>query len=69
MPMIQIHLAAGRTDQEKRALLAAVTDAAVNSLGVQPSSVRVWIDEITPAEMMVGGAMLADIRSRTTPPT
>lgn len=69
MPMIQIHLAAGRTDQEKRALLAAVNDAAVNSLGVQPSSVRVWIDEIIPTEMMVGGTMLADIRSQTTPPT
>ena len=64
MPMIQINLAAGHTDEDKRALLTAVSEAVVLSIGVQQSSVRVWINEIAPTELMVAGEMLVDIRSR-----
>lgn len=64
MPMIQINLAAGRNDEEKRALLAAVSEAVVRSIGVQQSSVRVWINEIAPTDLMVAGETLADVRSR-----
>jgi len=64
VPMIQINLAAGHTDEDKRALLTAVSEAVVLSIGVQQSSVRVWINEIAPTELMVAGEMLVDIRSR-----
>jgi 4-oxalocrotonate tautomerase family enzyme len=63
--MIQINLAAGHTDDDKRALLTAVSDAVVNSIGARPSSVRVWINEIAPTELMVAGEMLVDTRART----
>ena len=33
MPLIQINLADGRTDEQKRALLKAVTDAVQTSIG------------------------------------
>lgn len=64
MPMIQINLAAGHTDEDKRALLTAVSEAVVRSIGVQQSSVRVWINEIAPTDLMVAGEMLVDVRSR-----
>lgn len=64
MPMIQINLAAGHTDGEKRALLSAVTHAVVTSIGAKESSVRVWINELEPADLMIAGEMLVDIRSR-----
>ncbi len=60
MPLIQINLAEGRTDDEKRALLSAVTQAAVNAIGVAQSSVRVWIQEVPATDFMVGGVLLAD---------
>jgi 4-oxalocrotonate tautomerase len=64
VPMIQINLAAGHTDGEKRALLTAVTHAVMTSLGAKQSSVRVWINELEPNDLMIAGEMLVDIRSR-----
>ena len=60
MPLIQINMATGRTDDEKRALLSAVTDAVEGSLGVRRSSIRVWINEFESTEYMAGGQLLAD---------
>jgi 4-oxalocrotonate tautomerase len=64
VPMIQINLAAGHTDGEKRALLTAVTHAVMTSVGAKQSSVRVWINELEPNDLMIAGEMLVDIRSR-----
>jgi 4-oxalocrotonate tautomerase len=63
MPLIQVNLAAGRTDAQKRALLQAITDAVESSIGAPVDSIRVWINEFEPTEYMAGGVMLADRRA------
>lgn len=65
MPLIQIHLGAGRTPDQKRALLGALTEAAHTALGAPVESIRVWIIEVAPDEYMAGGELLADKRART----
>jgi 4-oxalocrotonate tautomerase len=60
MPLIHVQMAAGRTAEQKHALLLAVTDAVHRSLGAAPESIRVWITEFQPAEFMAGGILLAD---------
>lgn len=60
MPLIQVHLAAGRTDDEKRAMMENITKGVVAALDVPPASIRVWITEIQPTGFMAGGVLLAD---------
>lgn len=64
MPLVNVHMATGRTDEQKRALMSAITDAVVSTIGAPVSSVRVWIDEFEPTEYMDGGELLADRRAR-----
>lgn len=64
MPMIQIHLFKGRTDEQKKALLAAVTQAAQQSLGAPLESIRVWIHEFTPNDCMIAGEMASELLAR-----
>jgi 4-oxalocrotonate tautomerase len=60
MPLINVHMAAGRTDEEKKALMEALTKAAQDSIGAPLQSIRVWITEMQPTEFMAGGVLLAD---------
>ena len=62
MPLVQVNLASGRTDEQKRALLAAITDAVHTSIGAPLESIRVWIAEFEPTEYMQAGELLADRR-------
>jgi 4-oxalocrotonate tautomerase len=55
MPLIEIHLLEGRTEDQKEALLAAVTQAVHVSLGAPLSTIRVWIHELAPRHYMVAG--------------
>ena len=49
MPIIQIHMLPGRTDEEKRAVLTAIHEAVTSTLGVPDSAVRAWITDMDPA--------------------
>jgi 4-oxalocrotonate tautomerase len=49
MPLVQINMLEGRTPEQKKALLAAVTDAVHTSIGAALPSIRVWVNEF-PAE-------------------
>lgn len=64
MPLIQVQMSAGRSEGQKRALLAAITEAAQQSLGAPLESIRVWITEFEPTEFMAGGTVLADRKSK-----
>lgn len=64
MPLIQIHMAQGRSPEQKRALLNAITDAVVDSVGAPRDSVRVWITEMADTDFMAGGELLADKQAR-----
>jgi len=60
MPLVEIHLLEGRTDDQKKALLTAVTAAVHDSIGAPLESIRVWVQEFTPSEYMIAGVLAAD---------
>jgi len=60
MPLIEIHLLEGRTDEQKKALLSAVTEAVQASIGAPLETIRVWIQEFSPREYMAAGVWYAD---------
>ena len=60
MPLIQIHMLEGRTAEQKKQLLSAVTRAVQDTLSAPLPSIRVWIQESSPEEYMVAGTLVAD---------
>jgi 4-oxalocrotonate tautomerase len=66
MPLIQVNMAKGRTDEQKRALLAAITEAVHTSIDAPVASIRVWIAEFEPTEFMAAGELLADRQAKVT---
>ena len=59
MPLIEIHLLEGPTDEQKEDLLSAVTKAVHESIGAPLPSIRIWIQEFSPREYMVAGELYA----------
>lgn len=59
MPLVQIQMAAGRTAEQKEALLRAVTAAVHESIGAPVASIRVWVTEFAPGDYMAGGELLS----------
>jgi 4-oxalocrotonate tautomerase len=60
MPLIEIHLLEGRTDEQKKALLTAVTRAVNESINAPLETIRVWVQEFSPREYMAAGVLAAD---------
>jgi len=60
MPLIEIHLLEGRTDEQKKALLTAVTKAVQESIGAPLSSIRVWVQEMSPKAYMAAGELYSE---------
>jgi 4-oxalocrotonate tautomerase len=60
MPLVEIHLLEGRTDEQKKALLSAVTAAVHTSIGAPLETIRVWVQEFSPKEYMAAGVLAAD---------
>jgi 4-oxalocrotonate tautomerase len=60
MPLIEIHLLEGRTDEQKKALLASVTRAVQESIGAPLETIRVWVQEFSPKDYMAAGILAAD---------
>lgn len=55
MPIIEMHLLAGRSVEKKRKAVAAITSALVDALEVRPEQVRVLITEHNDEQFAVGG--------------
>jgi 4-oxalocrotonate tautomerase len=60
VPLIQINMLEGRTAEQKKALLGAVTDAVHTSIGAPLASIRVWIHEFAAEEYMADGVWQPD---------
>jgi 4-oxalocrotonate tautomerase len=60
MPLIEIHMLEGRTANDKKKLLASVTDAVHGAIGAPLTSIRVWINELKVEDYMVAGELAAD---------
>lgn len=64
MPLVNVHMAQGRTREQKKALMDAITDAMEEHIGAPRASVRVWITEMANTDFMAGGELLADKQAR-----
>ena len=63
MPLVQVSLREGRTPQQLRSLIGALTAAAVDALDVPKESVRVIVTEV-PATHWAAGDVTLEERSR-----
>jgi 4-oxalocrotonate tautomerase len=60
MPLVQVSMAKGRTAEQKRSLLFAITEAVHESISAPVLSIRVWIHEFDPGDFIAGGEIMAD---------
>lgn len=60
MPIIQVHFFEGRTLNQKRELVASMTDAVVKSLNVKPDDVRIVLQEMARQDYAIAGVLTAD---------
>ena len=60
MPLIEVHMLEGRTEEQKKAVLEAITKAVHESLGAPLPSIRVWIQEMVKKEYMVAGELASE---------
>lgn len=61
MPLAQISILEGRSDEQKRAVIAEVTDALVRSLDAPPENVRVVINEVPKMNWGIAGKSAKDL--------
>jgi 4-oxalocrotonate tautomerase len=55
MPIVDITLLEGRTDEKKKAMMAAVTDAIEQSLDAPRDSIRIMLREVPARHFAVAG--------------
>jgi len=60
MPIIHVHLFEGRTVEQKRKLVAAMTEAVVKSLDAKPESVRILLHHMPKSDLAVAGVLTSD---------
>ncbi len=61
MPVVQVHLKAGRTVAQKRALVARITDALTEEVGAARERVHVIVNEVPEDSWGRGGTLLSDL--------
>ena len=60
MPLIQVQMFAGRTPQQKRDLVRALTDAFVETAGSTPESIDVILTDVEPSDWAQGGTLFSE---------
>ncbi len=60
MPIIRVEMFPGRTVEQKREMVAALTAAFVRTAGGKPDSVYIVIDEVAKQHWGAGGQLCAD---------
>ena len=60
MPEVHVYLAEGRTAEQKKKLMKAISDAVVSTVGVDASVVTVQIVEAPKTDKMKGGVTFAE---------
>lgn len=60
MPLIQVSIGAGRTDDQVRALMSELTDATVRAIGARKESVMVIVTQVEGTHWASAGETLAD---------
>lgn len=60
MPMIHVEMFEGRTPEQKRALVAALTEAFVETAGGTPESVQIVLSDVPKAHWAKAGKLASD---------
>jgi len=60
MPIIQVNMFEGRPVDQKRKLVAAMTEAVVKSLNVKPEVVRIILHDMAKHDYAVAGVLEVD---------
>jgi 4-oxalocrotonate tautomerase len=60
MPTIRVDLMEGRTPEQKKNLVAALTQAVVDTLGSKPESVDVLLFDVKPTDWATGGKLWSE---------
>lgn len=63
MPVVTVQMWEGRTLEQKRSLVQAITDAMVKHAGASPDALHVILDEVSPENWARAGVLGVD-RSR-----
>ena len=61
MPICQIYLLEGRTVEQKRTLIAKITEAMHEAIGAKPESVRVILTEMPKEHFGIGGISAGEL--------
>lgn len=64
MPIINASILAGRTADQKRALIRELAEGAQRALGVRPEQIRVIITEVPPEHWGVGVHSKAELEGQ-----
>ena len=64
MPILNIGLIEGRSDEQKEDLIKKVTDACVSALDVKPETVRIVLSDIATQDFGVAGESVRAKRAR-----
>jgi 4-oxalocrotonate tautomerase len=60
MPIIHVNLIKGRTLEQKRKLVAGITNAVVKSLDVEPDTVKIILQDIAKHDYAIAGVLFMD---------
>lgn len=60
MPTIRVELMEGRTPEQKKNLVTALTQAVVDTLGSKPEAVDVLLFDIKPTDWATGGKLWSE---------
>jgi 4-oxalocrotonate tautomerase len=60
MPIIHVNMFEGRTVDQKRKMVVAMTEAAVKSLDVKPEAVRIIMHDIPRHNIAVAGVLASE---------
>ena len=60
MPVIHVHMFEGRSLEQKRKLVTAMTEAVVKSIDAKPESVQILIHDMSKNNVSVAGVLHAD---------
>ena len=64
MPLIQVQMFAGRTPQQKRDLVRALTDAFVEAAGSTPDAVDIILTDVEQSDWAQGGELFSKKQSK-----
>jgi len=65
MPLVQVTLGAGRTPEQLRALISALTEAVTRSIGAPTANVRVILTEVPLTHWAAGDVTLAERKTES----